>query len=117
MKKTNSSKPRKVQETKAEYRVRAGKESGMTLIDQIQKRVLKLSPDKQRQVLDFVAFLQINTIKSPETATDPERGTRIKDSLNQLAKMKTFSEFFRASPLAGVDLTRDKSLPRDGVEL
>ena len=27
------------------------------------------------------------------------------------------SEFFRASPLAGVDLKRDKSLPRKGIEL
>jgi prevent-host-death family protein len=29
------------------------------------------------------------------------------------------SDFFRASPLAGVDLdlTRDKSLPREGIEL
>ena len=27
------------------------------------------------------------------------------------------SEFFRASPLAGVDLTRDKSLPREGLQL
>lgn len=27
------------------------------------------------------------------------------------------SEFFRVSPLAGVDLKRDKSLPRKGIEL
>ncbi len=27
------------------------------------------------------------------------------------------SEFFRASPLAGVDLSRDKSLPRDRAKL
>ena len=27
------------------------------------------------------------------------------------------SEFFRASPLMGVDLKRDKSLPRKGIEL
>ena len=27
------------------------------------------------------------------------------------------SEFFRASPLAGVDLARDKSLPRNGLKL
>lgn len=27
------------------------------------------------------------------------------------------SEFFRASPLAGLELPRDKSLPRKGVEL
>ena len=27
------------------------------------------------------------------------------------------SEFFRASPLAGLDLKRDRSLPRKGIEL
>ena len=27
------------------------------------------------------------------------------------------SEFFRASPLAGMDLKRDKSLPRKSIEL
>jgi antitoxin Phd len=27
------------------------------------------------------------------------------------------SEFFRASPLAGLDLSRDKSLPREGINL
>ena len=27
------------------------------------------------------------------------------------------SEFFRASPLAGLELKRDKSLPRKGIEL
>jgi len=27
------------------------------------------------------------------------------------------SEFFKASPLAGTDLTRDKSLPRKGIKL
>ena len=27
------------------------------------------------------------------------------------------SEFFHTSPLAGVDLTRDKSLPREDIEL
>lgn len=27
------------------------------------------------------------------------------------------SEFFHASPLAGIDLTRDKSLPRKGIDL
>ncbi len=27
------------------------------------------------------------------------------------------SAFFRASPLAGIDLTRDQSLPREGIKL
>lgn len=89
----------------------------MTLIEQIQKNVLKLSPDKQREVLDFVAFLQMRASRSSEPATDVKRGERIKDLLNQLAEKKTFSEFFRDSPLAGVDLMRDNSLPRDGLEL
>lgn len=82
----------------------------MTLIEQIQKNVLKLPPDKQREVLDFVAFLQLRSSKQSEPATDAKQGERIKDLLNQLAKKKTFPEFFRASPLAGVDLTRDRSL-------
>ena len=82
----------------------------MTLIEQIQKHVLKLSPDKQSEVLDFVAFLQLRSSKPSEPVTDVKQGERIKDLLNQLAKKKTFSEFFRASPLAGIDLTRDKSM-------
>lgn len=103
MKKLSSSKPRKIRETKAEYHVRVAKESGMTLIEQIQKRVLKLSPDKQREVLDFVAFLQLRSTKPSVPATD--------------AKRSKLSEFFRASPLTGINLTRDKSLPRKGLEL
>jgi hypothetical protein len=92
MKKVNSSKSRKVRETKAEYRVDIGKEAGMTLMEQIQKRLLKLSPEKQHEVLDFVAFLQLHSLKLPEPATDVKRGKRIKDLLTQLAKMKVFSD-------------------------
>ena len=112
MKKTNSSKPRKVQETKTEYRVRAGKESGVTLIEQIQKRVQKLSPDKQREVLDFVAFLQFHSPRLPEPATDVDvkRGKRIKDLLTQLARTKVFSDI--TDPVAWQRNTReDRSLP------
>ncbi len=32
----------------------------MTLVEQIQKRLLQLTPEKQREVLDFVSFLQIH---------------------------------------------------------
>ncbi|NPV87415.1 MAG: DUF2281 domain-containing protein [Anaerolineae bacterium] len=33
----------------------------MTLLDQIQQRLSQLPPDKQKEVLDFVTFLQRST--------------------------------------------------------
>lgn len=82
----------------------------MTLIEQIQKSVLKLSPDKQREVLDFVAFLQLRSSKPPEPATDEQRGERIKVAFAQLAKMKTFSDI--TDPVAWQRNTReDRGLP------
>lgn len=82
----------------------------MTLIEQIQKIVLKLSPDKQREALDFVAFLQLRSTKTPEPATDAQRGERIKDAFVQLAKMKTFSDI--TDPVAWQRNTReDRDLP------
>ncbi|MCI0555244.1 MAG: DUF2281 domain-containing protein [Anaerolineae bacterium] len=64
----------------------------MTLMEQIQKRLLKLSPEKQREVLDFVAFLQLHSCKLPEPTKDAKRGKRIKELLTQLAAMKVFSD-------------------------
>ena len=92
MKKVKPSKSRKVSEATTKDRVDVGKESGMTLMEQIQNRLLKLSPEKQREVLDFVAFLQLRPHKLPESTTDVKRGKRIKDLLTQLGKMKAFSD-------------------------
>ena len=92
MKKANSSKSRKVREATAKYRVDVGKEADMTLLEQIQKHLLKLPPEKQREVLDFVAFLQLRPSKLPDAATDVRRGNRIKELLTQTAKMKVFSD-------------------------
>ena len=64
----------------------------MTLMEQIQKHLLKLSPEKQREVLDFVVFLQLHPHNLPEPITDVKRGKRIKVLLNQLGKMKVFSD-------------------------
>jgi prevent-host-death family protein len=36
---------------------------------------------------------------------------------NLLKSQGKLSEFFRASPLVGLELTRDQSLPRKGIEL
>ena len=108
MRKTSSSKSRKVSDATAKYRV--GKESGMTLMEQIQKRLSKLSPEKQREVLDFVAFLQLHSLKLPEATTDIKRGKRIRDLLTQLGTMKAFSDI--ADPVDWQrKIRKDRPLP------
>ncbi len=64
----------------------------MTLVEQIQKHLLKLSPDKQRAVLDFIASLQSHSLKLPVSTMDVKRGKRIKELLTRLAAMNIFSD-------------------------
>ena len=111
MKKVNSPKSRKVREASSKYRVDIGKESGMSLMDQIQKRLLKLSPEKQREVLDFVAFLQLHSYKPTAPTKDVKRAKRIKDLLTQLAGKKVFSDI--ADPVDWQrKIRKDRPLPR-----
>ena len=82
----------------------------MTLMEQIQKRLLKLPLDKQREVLDFVSFLQLHLPKLPEPTTEAKRGKKIKELLVQLGTMKAFSEI--TDPAAWQRNTRkDRTLP------
>ena len=83
----------------------------MTLLEQIQQRLLKLSPDMQREVLDFVAFLQLRSPKVIELSSDAKRGKRIKDLLTQLGKTKAFADI--ADPIAWQRNTR-KDRPLHG---
>lgn len=61
--------------------------------------------------------------KGPQVITRHGHKTVVVLAYDEYKKMSQsqvkFSEFFRSSPLAGVDLdlTRDKSLPREGVDL
>ena len=110
MKKVQSSKSRKVRETTTRYRVDVRKENDMTLMEQIQKRLLQLPLDKQREVLDFVSFLQLHLPKLPEPTVDVKKGKRIRDLLTQLAKTKAFSDI--TDPVAWQRNTRkDRTLP------
>jgi hypothetical protein len=71
---------------------------------------VELSPARQREVLDFVAFLQAHSQNLPEPAIDAKRGERIKDLLTKLAKMKVFSDI--ADPVDWQRKVReDRSLP------
>ena len=83
----------------------------MTLMEQIQNHLLKLSPEKQREVLDFVAFLQLNSHKLAAPTKDLKRSKRIKDLLTQLATKKVFSDI--TDPMDWQrKIRKDRSLPR-----
>jgi len=59
--------------------------------------------------------------QGPQLITKHGEKTVVVISYTEYEKLRKsqgkLSEFFRASPLAGVDLKRDKSLPRTGIEL
>ena len=82
----------------------------MTLLEQIEQQLSTLPPEKQNEVLDFIAFLRARSKISTPAVSDKERGKRIKASFQQLAKMKAFSEI--ADPVQWQRETRrDRSLP------
>ena len=63
----------------------------MTLLEQIEKQLNVLPPEKQSEVLDFIAFLQQQALATRSTSAEAERGTRIKAALQNLAELGTFA--------------------------
>ena len=59
--------------------------------------------------------------EGPQLITKHGEKTVVVISYTEYEKLRKsqgkLSEFFRASPLAGIDFKRDKSLPRKGLEL
>jgi antitoxin Phd len=59
--------------------------------------------------------------QGPQLITRHGEKTAVVVSFAEYEKMRKsqgkLSEFFHASPLAGVEMPRDKSLPREGFEL
>jgi hypothetical protein len=62
----------------------------MTLIEQIQNQARQLPPDKQREALDFIAFLQ-QRVSHPVSTSDA-RKKRLRKAFATLAKLGTFAE-------------------------
>jgi hypothetical protein len=82
----------------------------MTLMEQIQKQIRQLPPESQREVLDFITFLQLRPSQQLARISGTNRKERIKRSLTQLAKMKVFSDI--ADPVEWQrQLRKDRSLP------
>jgi len=59
--------------------------------------------------------------QGPQLITKHGKKTAVVISYAEYEKLRKsqgkLSEFFRASPLAGIDLKRDKSLPRKGIKI
>ena len=64
----------------------------MTLLEQIEKQLRDLPPEKQIEVLDFVTFLQQRVQATRSEATEEERRKRLKKAFETLAEIGTFSE-------------------------
>ena len=82
----------------------------MTLLEQIRQQLRTLPPEKQGEVLEYIAFLKMRSLASKAAISDKERGKRIRASFQQLAKMKTFTGI--DDPIKWQKETRrDRSLP------
>ena len=64
----------------------------MTLLEQIEKEVRVLPPEKQAEVLDFITFLQQRIQATRSETAEAERRKRLKKAFQTLAEMRTFSE-------------------------
>jgi hypothetical protein len=64
----------------------------MTLLEQIEKELRVLPPEKQEEVLDFITFLQqrVQTKRTP--LEEEQRGNRIVEALQALAELGTFAD-------------------------
>lgn len=81
----------------------------MAVIEQIEKQLLTLPPEKQNEVLDFIIFLQ-QRVQSAPASEEEERGKRIKAAFQTLADLNTFADI--VDPVAWQQQIRhDKQLP------
>jgi len=64
----------------------------MTLMEQIEKQLSALPPEKQSEVLDFITFLLERARVAQSASSEAERGKRIKAALQTLADLNTFAD-------------------------
>ena len=87
----------------------------MTLLEEIQRRLTNLPPEKQSEVLDFIAFLQerARLAVNPEP-TKTEKGQRIKSALQKVAELNLFKDI--SDPVEWQRrIRKDRSLPGRGA--
>lgn len=64
----------------------------MSILEEAQKQLSILPPEKQREALDFIEFLAEKTRSTQPVATDAERKERIRKAFAALAELKTFAD-------------------------
>ena len=80
----------------------------MTLIEQIQNEARQLPPEKQREALDFIAFLQQRI--SHQAFDQAKRKERLKKAFVSLAEWGTFADI--ADPVDWQrQIRKDRPLP------
>lgn len=62
----------------------------MLLIEQIEKQLNALPPEKHSEVLDFIIFLR-QRVQSAPPPGEGNRGQRIRAALQTLARLNTFA--------------------------
>jgi hypothetical protein len=80
----------------------------MNLLEQIQQNLLRLPPEKQSQVLDFVLFLQGRS--RIDSFGDDLRQKKLRNSLQHLASLETFSDIPDPSGWQQ-EIRKDRTLP------
>lgn len=86
----------------------------MTLLEEIQQRLTDLPPEKQSEVLDFIAFLQERTQLARPVSGKTERGQRIKSALQKVVEMNLFKDI--TDPVEWQrQIRRDRLLPGRGA--
>ena len=83
----------------------------MSLIEQIQNHARQLPPEKQKEALDFIAFLQ-QRISTP-AASQEHRKEQLRKAFAALAKSGTFAEI--TDPVEWQrQIRKDRPLPGRG---
>lgn len=63
----------------------------MTLLEKIERQLRVLPPEKQGEVLDFIASLQEKAQSTESASAEAERKKRLKEALDTLARLGTFA--------------------------
>ena len=64
----------------------------MTLLEEIEKQLRVLPPEKQSEVLDFIAFLQERARSARSASAEEKRKERLKKAFETLAELGTFAD-------------------------
>ncbi len=82
----------------------------MTLLEQIEKQLSVLPPEKQIEALDFITFLQQRAQSARTASAEEESRKRLRKAFETLAELGTFADI--ADPVEWQrQIRKDRPLP------